>query len=328
MKSGAHFDLAVKVATSTEFRTDEIKSFYNNYLHPTCEQVRAEECVVAPQSPTTSELEAALTSLGGGSSEESIIAGVLGSEQYYQDHGSTQTGFIQGMYEDLIGREPTAAEVQSALSKYTNDPAGHVNFANAMLSSLAYRDLLISFDYQQLLLRAPTDQETHAGEGILGGELTSLQTPDELLVETIVGTPQYYADSGGTDARFVAQTISSLLMRDGTTTEENVYLGKPAPHDGVWQAAVAEGIVDGQEYRTDFIRGMYARFLSFSVCTEPSSTDTGSSGSLLSKVPGGWFGLGVLVGVVLVGAGAAAFFALERRRFSTVYSNEAPRHHE
>ena len=318
----------MKVATSAEFRTDEIKSFYNNYLHPTCEQVRAEECVVAPQSPTTSELAAALTSLAAGSSEESIIAGVLGSDQYYQDHGSTQTGFIQGMYEDLIGREPTGAEVQSALSTYSNDPAGHVNFANALVSSLAYRDLLISLDYQQLLLRAPTDQETHGGEGILGGELTSLQTPDELLIETIAGTPQYYADTGGTDSRFVAHTISSLLMRDGTTTEEAVYLSKPAPHDAVWQAAVAEGIVDAQEYRTDFIRGVYARFLSFSICTEPSTTNTGSAGSLFSKVPGGWFGLGVLVGVVLIGAGAAAFFTLERRRFARIYPNEAPRHHE
>ncbi len=326
--AGARLDLAVNVATSSEFRTDEIDSFYNNYLHPTCGQVKAEECVVAPQSPTPSQLTTALTSLASGSSEESIIAGVLGGDQFYQDHGSTQTGFTQGVYEDLIGRQATDAEIQSALTTYSNDPAGHVNFANAMVSSLVYRDLLISFDYQQLLLRAPTDQETHGGEGILGGEVTSLQTPDELLIETIVGTPQYLADAGGTDSHFVAHTISTLLMRDGTSAEQDAYLGRPAPHDANWQAGVAEAILDAQEYRTDFIRGVYARFLSFSVCTGPSGGDNASAGSFFDKVPGGWFGLGVLVGVGLMGAGIAAFFTLERRRFSRIYPNEAPRHHE
>ncbi len=282
--------------------------------------------MTAPQSPTTGELTAALTSLASGSTEESIIAGVLGGDQFYQDHGSTQPGFIQGVYEDLIGRPATDTEVQTALSTYSNDPAGHMNFANAMVSSLAYRDMLIALDYQQLLLRAPTDQETHAGEGILGGDVTSLQTPDELLIETIVGTPEYYADAGGTDSRFVAGTISSLLMREGTTAEEGTYLGKPAPHDASWQAGVAEAIVDGQESRTDFVRGVYAKFLSFSVCAE-SSPGSGTDGNFFDKVPGGWFGLGVLVGVGLMGAGIATFFTLERRRFSRIYPNEAPRHH-
>ena len=36
--------------------------------------------------------------------------------QFYADQGSTQTGLIKGVYQDLIGRAPTNAEVSSALS--------------------------------------------------------------------------------------------------------------------------------------------------------------------------------------------------------------------
>jgi hypothetical protein len=44
-------------------------------------------------------------------------------------------------------------------------------------------------------------------------------------------------------------------------------------------------------------------------------------------VPGGWFGLGIFVGVLLMGGAGAVFFILERRRFSRLYPNEVPRHH-
>ena len=325
--AAARLEVAVSVATSTEFRTDEITSFYNNYLHQTCGLVKAEECVVAPQAPTANQLGAALTSMAGGSTEESIIAGVLGSDQYFENHGGTQTGFIEGVYEDLIGRPATDAEIQSALTTYPNDGPGHVAFASAMAKSLAYHALLIALDYQQLLLSAPTEQQTQAAEAILTGSVTSPPMPDERLIETIVGTPAYYADAGGTDSRFVAFTISSLLVRNGGPSEEGVYLAKPAPHDATWQAAVAEDILLTREYRTDFIRGVYARFLSYNRCAEVSG-NAGVGTGFFDKVPGGWFGLGVLVGVGLMGACIATFFTLERRRFSRIYPNEARRHHE
>jgi hypothetical protein len=44
-------------------------------------------------------------------------------------------------------------------------------------------------------------------------------------------------------------------------------------------------------------------------------------------VPGGWFGLGIFVGVVIMGVGAAAFFVLERRRFTRMYPDEVTHHH-
>jgi outer membrane biosynthesis protein TonB len=322
----ARLTMAENVVAGEEFRTDEVTSFFANYMHPTCRELQAQECTSGIAVPTASELSTDLTLLQSGTSEEDIIATVLSSPQYYQDHGSTQTGLINGVYQDLLGRAPTNAELSAALATYTNDANGHLTFAQAMLSSLNYQDLLVSLDYQQLLLRAPLPSEQDAGQGLLNGNFKSLQTPDEVLIESIVATSEYYADTGGTDSRFVAHTISGLLMRPGLEAQESQFLALPQPHDAAWQGAVAETLVSGTEYRTDFIDGLYAKFLTFSVCAVAPSDPSGGS-SFLKSVPGGWFGLGIFVGVVIMAIGGGAFFMLERRRFSRMYPNEVPRHH-
>ena len=322
----ARLTLAEQVVTGAEFRTDEVTSFFANYMHPTCKQLLAQECTSSIGTPTDAQLAAALTSLQNGTTEEGIIAGVFSSPQYYQNHGSTQIGLINGVYQDLIGRAPTNAELTAALAAYTNDPVGHLAFAQAMVGSLAYQDLVVSLDYQQLLLRAPLTSEMNAGQGILAGN-RSLQTPDEVLIEQIASTPEYYVDTGGTDSRFVVRTIGTLLMRPGQPTEESQLLGLPQPHDSTWQFAVAQSLVDGTEYRTDYVRGVYEKFLTYTVCAVPADPPGNGGGiGLLARVPGGWFGLGIVVGVLIIGFGAAAFFTLERRRFARIYPNEVPRH--
>ncbi len=267
--------------------------------------------------------------MANGTTEEDIIAAVLGSPEYYQNHGSTQTGLIRGVYQDLIGRAPTDAELNAALQKYTNDAPGHLNFAQDMVGSLVYQGLLVSLDYQQLLLRAPFTQENYAGQGILGGAVKSLQTPDELLIETIIGGPsttgEFYADEGGTDSRFVVHLIPTLLMRPGVQTEEMNLLNLSSTHDGAWRTAVAQSLVDGKEYRTDFVNGVYAKFLTYSVCAVPSPPPTADSGGgFLKSLPGGWFGLGIFIGVLILAGGAVLYFALERRRFARMYPAEIP----
>lgn len=322
--AAARLTAAVNVVSGPAFRVDEVTSFFANYMHRTCQELRAQECVSTIATPTAAQLSAAITELANGKTEEYIIAGVLSSSQYYQNHGSTQTGLIEGVYQDLIGRAPTQAELQAALNKYTNDAPGHLNFAQDMTGSVIYQDLLVSLDYQQLLLRAPFTTENDAGQGILGGAIKSLQTPDELLIETIVATAEFYADEGGTDSRFVVHLIPTLLMRAGNETEETAYLNLQ-PHGGGWQGAVAQKLVNSQEYQTDFVNGVYAKFLTYSVCALASPGLAGDpSGGFLKSFPGGWFGLGAVIALLIAGAGTAVYFALERRRFARLYPAEVP----
>ena len=324
----ARVGAAENVVNGATFRLDEVTSFFANYLHPTCRELQAQDCMSTVGTPTTAQLSDALTSFASGTNEENIIAGVLSSDQYYQNHGSTQAGLIRGAYQDLIGRAPSDAELSTAINNYTNDSVGHLSFAQAMVTSLLYQNLVVSLDYQQLLLRAPLTAEEDSGQGILGGDVKSLQTPDELLIESIASTPEFYADEGGTDSSYVARTIATLLMHTGDATQETGFLKLPLPHDATWQAAVAQTLVDGDEYRTDFVRGVYAKFLTYSLCAQTISAAGDPGGGLFKNVPGGWFGLGIFVGVLLVGAAAVAFFIVERRRFARLYPNEVPRHRE
>src|SRR4029077_2823868 len=266
--------------SSNEFRSDEITSFFANYLHPTCRDVQQRECTSTLRTPTKVELSNALASLASGSTEADIIAGVLSTDEYYQKHGSTQTGLIEGVYQDLLGRAPTNAEVTAALNKYTNDSVGHTAFAQAMVASPEYQNEVVSLDYQQLLLRAPFTSEADAGQGVLAVR-QSLRTPEETLVASLTAMSDYLAETGGSDVDFVARTINALLNRAATPAEESTYLSQPLPHDATWQAGVAESIVESPEYRTNFITGTYERFLSFAVCAVDAGSGHGGPGGLV-----------------------------------------------
>jgi hypothetical protein len=325
--ASAREQMAASVLSTSEFRGDEVTSFFANYMHPTCRELTAQECLSTIGTPTASELSAARAQLANGTSEETIIAGVLGGAQYYQNHGSTQTGLIQGVYQDLLGRAPTEAEVNAAMT-YSNDTIGHLAFATEMVGSLGYQDLLVSLDYQQLLLRAPSPSELDTGQGILAGDTKTLQTPDAYLIEQIAGLPDFYADQGGTDSRFVVHTWANLMGSPGTSAEENALIDV-LPHGSEWQMGVAQSIVDSTAYQTAFINGVYAKFLSYSVCAVAARIAPGDAlGGFPKGVPGGWFGLGLFVGVLIIAVGAVAFFALERRRFSRLYPRDAAQQHQ
>jgi hypothetical protein len=310
----ARQSLAGALLSSAEFRTDEITSFFANYLHPTCRQVQQRECTSTLRTPTKAELSAALASLASGSTEADIIAGVLSTDEYYQKHGSTQTGLIEGVYQDLLGRAPTNAEESAALNKYTNDSVGHTAFAQAMVASPEYQNQVVSLDYQQLLLRAPFTSEADAGQGVLAVR-QSLRTPEETLVASLAATPEYLGDAGGSDVDFVARTINALLNRAATTAEESAYLSQPLPHDATWQAGVAEAVVEGSEYRTNFITGSYERFLSFAVCSVNAGSGQGGLGGLVTL--GATIVIAVVLGALIIAVGVPAIL---RRRVDT----EAP----
>jgi len=308
--SAARLALAGAVVSSAEFRTDEITSFFANYLHPTCLGVLQRECATTLRTPTNAELSAALAALAGGSTEEDVIAGVLSTDEYYQKHGSTQTGLIEGVYQDLLGRTPSSAELSSALNRYTNDFVGHTAFAQAMVTSPEYQDLVVSLDYQQLLLRAPFASETDAGQGVLAGNAPSLRTPDEALVENIAATSEYLGDTGGSDVDLVARTIDALLNRAGTPSEEAAYLSLPLPHDAAWQASVAASIVESSKYRSNFIDGIYEKFLTFAVCAADTGSGQSGSGGLVTL--GATIVVAVVLGALVVGFGVPAI--IRRRR--------------
>jgi len=51
-----------------------------------------------------------VTALQSGQNPEQVLAGILGSQEYYLRTGGTPRAFVNGLYADLAGRAPTPQE--------------------------------------------------------------------------------------------------------------------------------------------------------------------------------------------------------------------------
>jgi hypothetical protein len=295
--------LARTITSSLEYHNDEITGFYRAYFHSTCAQLDVGRCATVTRDPTPSELSQWLRSFTSGSTEEDLIASLLSSNEYSTRHGGSQDAFVKAVYKDLLGRSASARELSAAESGYANSSKGRFEFAKAMVQSDQYHAVLVRLSYRQLLLRDPTPSELQSGAAILGGGSTAGQTPDEQLIATIISTPEYYGDAGPYDFSFVRQAVIDLLRRPDATAEESGYLS-PAPHGAAWQQSVALMITSTAEYRTDYIRGTYEKYLGQSTC----STVIADAG-FIGHIPGGWAGLGVLL---LAFGGGVSFVILRR----------------
>jgi hypothetical protein len=57
-----------------------------------------------------------------GDSPDSVIAGILASDEYYKKCGGTPDGFIAGLFKDLLQRRPTTSELDFWVRRlYTQD---------------------------------------------------------------------------------------------------------------------------------------------------------------------------------------------------------------
>src|SRR5206468_5703643 len=124
--------------------------------------------------------------LAGVYSDEQVEAFFIGSQEYIANHGGTGAAWVTGMYQDLLGRSPSTAEVQGwvqALNGGTPSTAVALGFA-ASPEREAQR---VRFNYQTYLGRAATQAEVDLWvNGFLGG-LTN-----EGMVAGFVGSPEYY----------------------------------------------------------------------------------------------------------------------------------------
>jgi outer membrane biosynthesis protein TonB len=302
--SGARLGLAHSITSSGEYHNDEVTGFYRAYFHSTCAQLDVGRCMTVTRDPTQAELNQWLRSFASGSTEEDLIASLLSGNEYYASHGASDTAYVTAVYQDLLGRSPSAHELSSAQSTYANTSKGRRDFAQAMLRSNQYRAVVVRLAYRELLLRDPTPTEMTAGLAQLSSGANSTQTPDGALISTIMATTEYYSDAGPYDYSFVRQAVVDLLKRPDYASEESSYLS-PSPHGGPWQQAVALRIMGTNEYRSDYVRGAYERYLGQTTCGA-----TLASAGFIGRIPGGWLGLGVLL---LVLGGGVTVLALRRQ---------------
>ncbi|MHB8342188.1 MAG: hypothetical protein ACYDB7_13625, partial [Mycobacteriales bacterium] len=122
--------------------------------------------------------------LGGGQSEERMLAELTGSANFYGEHGSTNLGFVGAAYQVLLGRSASPSEEVAglvALQRGTSRTA----FGYDLVTSREGRQHEVAQLYAEVLRRAPDS----------AGMATSLAYIDRYgiaaLRSQLYGSPEY-----------------------------------------------------------------------------------------------------------------------------------------
>jgi uncharacterized repeat protein (TIGR02543 family) len=169
--------VAYDIVTSVEYRNHLVTSCYETFLG------RAAE---------SGGLSYWVAQLNGEASDQWVVAGFLGSSEFYTDSGSTPAGFVTALYEKLLGR---AAEPEG-LAFWENLLSSGVSrnaVAAAILSSTEYLSDFVESQYHHLLGRA-------ADQGGLSFWVTQLAggASNESVIAGFVGSAEYYSETTST----------------------------------------------------------------------------------------------------------------------------------
>jgi len=192
------FLVASAILHSTESYGDFVTAEYANLLH---------------RAPDSAGFNFFQNQMIQGAAPEVIEAEFVTSTEYLGKHGGTATGWVTGLYQNLLGRTPNSAEV----SFWTTAMARGVGAFTVALgfSTSVERDAdVVTTFYHNLLGRAPdaiglTDFVTLMRSGANRLEVESV----------IVGSTEYIVDHGNSSTGFINGAYHDLLQRAPSNNE-------------------------------------------------------------------------------------------------------------
>jgi hypothetical protein len=140
---------------------------------------------------------------------ESVIAGFVGSSEYFQDHYSNATDWFTSAYQALFGHSASqAASTPSYLAPIAGD----------LVHSNEYSTGIVTAAYERYLGRAPNPAE-------LATFLTQFHNglTDEQLEASLIGSDEYVQNHGGPGPGWVSGLYQDLLGRMPTPDEINTW---------------------------------------------------------------------------------------------------------
>jgi hypothetical protein len=157
---------------SSEYLTDQVVALYAHYLK---------------RAPDPTGEQFWVNSLQTGGTLEQVAEGLVSSAEYFQDHGSTNQGYVLGLYQDVLNRTPTPAEVNGWVTQLNSGTSRNA-VATAFLTSTEYRTDLIDSYYATFLERQPDPM----GLATWLGAFQSGST-DQQVLASIFGSAEGYA---------------------------------------------------------------------------------------------------------------------------------------
>jgi hypothetical protein len=184
--------VALELATSSEHNADFVLGCYQNCLGRTL---------------STTEVNSWVADLQGGMSDQAVQAGFLSSPEYLGEHGGAGSGWVQSLYQVVLGRTPAAAEVAAWL-QLLNTGATPQQVAYAVASSYEQAYDLVAAAYQKNLGRTGSLAE-------INDWVRDLQAGErnESVLAAFVGSLEYWSYFGNSASTWLDQTYEDLFGR-------------------------------------------------------------------------------------------------------------------
>jgi hypothetical protein len=210
------------------------------------------------RSTTPTELSAWVNAMEGGLTDEHVGAFFIGSPEYIANHGGA--GWVRGLYQDLLGRTPTDAEV-NAWVQALNSGVAPQTIAFDFAASTERETIRVEGDYQTFLGRTPSQAELSGWDSAFANGLTN-----ESLVAGFLASPEYYNSSakGNSDnLDWIKSAIhdefrDEVPPRSATAVEISTLEAALMPAN---LSQVANQLTHASEYYANFVTNAYETYL-------------------------------------------------------------------
>ncbi len=184
--------VALGLTQSGEYYTNLIVAAYNKYLG---------------RGPDSNGLTYWLYQLQHGQTDEELEAGFFDSAEYIGNHGGPGSGWITGMYQNLLGRTPASSEVQFWLTQLQNG-ATPAQVALGFTASPEREGDRVQADYQTYLGRSATTAEVNYWVNVFLAGSTN-----EQVSAGFVGSQEYFQSHGGDVVDWLYAGYRAVLNR-------------------------------------------------------------------------------------------------------------------
>jgi hypothetical protein len=173
---GSRGQVALGFTDTTEYLTDVTNGLYQTVLGRAGDSAGVAYWVGQLQS--------------GGTTDEQLEALFLGSDEFYADNGGTDNGFLNGLYQTVLGRAPDSAGESNWLAALGNGWS-RTQVAYAFTDSSEQLSQKVIGYYQTFLHRAPNS----ASDVSYWVNAMQNGVHDENVMASFIGSQEYYDES-------------------------------------------------------------------------------------------------------------------------------------
>jgi hypothetical protein len=170
------------------------------------------------RAPDSNGLNHWVSLMQNGMSPEAVEAAFASSTEYVNDFGNDSNAWLNGLYHDLLGRNPDSA----GFSHWQGQLAAGVSKATVAFdfaTSIERESMIIRADYANFLGRAASSAEVNAWLNVFQRGATRANVEAD-----IIASNEFFADAGNNTRTFITHIYQDVLLRTPASSEVDAWV--------------------------------------------------------------------------------------------------------